>query len=101
MNTAAKKDPWDSILDGRFDSKRPGRTLWRLFSDQRGRVWTAVILYVIKQAPASLMPLAVGMIVDALTSARQDAFRRVLWIAGGYLLLSLRIHLCTPRSFAP
>jgi ATP-binding cassette subfamily B protein len=87
MNTVAQKDPWDSILDGRFDSKRPGRTLWRLFSDQRGRVWTAIILYVIKQAPASLLPLAVGMIVDALTSAREDAFRKVLWIAGGYLLL--------------
>ena len=58
---------WEKLLDGRFDSKHPGRTLWNLFSDQRGRVAGAVTLYVIKQSPASLLPLAVGMIVDALT----------------------------------
>jgi ATP-binding cassette subfamily B protein len=33
------------------------------------------------------MPLAVGMIVDALTPLRDGSFRRVLWIAGGYLFL--------------
>lgn len=79
--------PWENLLDGRFDSKRPGRTLWRLFSDQRSRVFGAVGLYIIKQMPASLTPLAVGMIVDALTPVREGSFRRVLWIAGGFLLL--------------
>jgi ATP-binding cassette subfamily B protein len=58
---------WEKLLDGRFDSKHPRRTLWNLFSDQRGRVFGAVALYIVKQTPASLMPLAVGMIVDALT----------------------------------
>ncbi len=33
------------------------------------------------------MPFAVGMIIDALTPLRDDSFRRILWIAGGYLLL--------------
>ena len=47
----------------------------------------AVALFVIKQSPASLMPLAVGMIVDALTPLHDGSFRRVLWIAGVYLLL--------------
>ena len=75
------------MLDGRFDSTRPGRTLWRLFADQRGKVMGAVALFVIKQSPASLMPLAVGMIVDALTPLHDGSFRRVLWIAGVYLLL--------------
>ena len=75
------------MLDGRFDSSRPGRTLWRLFADQRGKVMGAVALFVIKQSPASLMPLAVGMIVDALTPLHDGSFRRVLWIAGVYLLL--------------
>ena len=75
------------MLDGRFDSTRPGRTLWRLFADQRGKVMGAVALFVIKQSPASLMPLAVGMIVDALTPLHEGSFRRVLWIAGVYLLL--------------
>lgn len=79
--------PWDALLDGRFDSKRPGRTLWGLFSDQRRQVATAVVLYIIKQAPASLMPLAVGMIVDALTPPRAGSFQKVLWIAGVYVLL--------------
>ena len=82
-----KLNPWDALLDGRFDSARPGRTLWRLFADQRGKVFGAVALFVIKQSPASLMPLAVGMIVDALTPLRDNSFSRVLWIAGGYLLL--------------
>jgi ATP-binding cassette subfamily B protein len=79
--------PWEVLLDGRYDSQRPSRTLWRLFDDQHGRVFAAVGLFVIKQAPASLMPLAVGMIVDALTPVREGSLRRVLWIAGGYLLL--------------
>ena len=48
---------WDALLDGRFDSQRPTRTLWHLFADQRRRVFTAVGLFVIKQAPASLLPL--------------------------------------------
>src|SRR5262245_41692272 len=79
--------PWEMWLEGRYDSKRPGTTLWRLFEDQHGRVVGAVLLFVIKQAPASLMPLAVGMIVDALTPVREGSLRRVVWIAGGYLLL--------------
>ena len=82
-----KSSPWDALLDGRFDSTHPGRTLWRLFADQRGKVIGAVALFVVKQSPASLMPLAVGMIVDALTPLREDSFSRVLWIAGCYLLL--------------
>ena len=78
---------WDTLLAGRFDSAHPSRTLWRLFADQRGKVFGAVLLFVIKQSPASLMPFAVGMIIDALTPLRDDSFRRILWIAGGYLLL--------------
>jgi ATP-binding cassette subfamily B protein len=86
---SSKKSPfvWDALLAGRFDSAHPGRTLWRLFADQRGKVFGAVALFVIKQSPASLMPFAVGMIIDALTPLRDDSFRRILWIAGGYLLL--------------
>jgi ATP-binding cassette subfamily B protein len=86
MKSASAK-PWDVLLDGRFDSKRPRATLWHLFDDQRGHVFGAVALYVIKQSPGPLTPLALGMIVDALTPVREDSFRRVLWIAGGYLLL--------------
>jgi ATP-binding cassette, subfamily B, bacterial len=84
---ARPDSPWERLLDGRFVSAHPGRTLWRLFDDQRGKVWAATALYLIKQSPGSLLPLAVGMIVDALTPLREDSFRRVLWIAGGYLLL--------------
>lgn len=86
MKSASAK-PWDALLDGRFDSKRPRATLWHLFDDQRGHVFGAIALYVIKQSPGPLTPLALGMIVDALTPVREDSFRRVLWIAGGYLLL--------------
>jgi ATP-binding cassette subfamily B protein len=82
-----KLNPWDALLDGRFNSAQPGRTLWRLFADQHGKVFGAIALFVIKQSPASLMPLAVGMIIDALTPLRDDSFRRILWIAGGYLIL--------------
>ena len=78
------------MLDGRFDSKRPGRTLWNLFDGQKGRVCGAIALYVLKQSPASLFPLAVGMIVDALTPLHEGSFRRILWIAGGYFLLLLQ-----------
>ncbi len=81
---------WEKLLDGSFDSKHPRRTLWRLFADQRGRVIGAVTLYIIKQTPASLMPLAVGMIVDVLTHGGDGAFRKILWIAGGYFLLLLQ-----------
>jgi ATP-binding cassette subfamily B protein len=79
---------WEKLLDGRFDSKHPRRTLWNLFADQRGRVYGAVALYVIKQSPASLLPLAVGMIVDVLTTG--GAFSKILWIALGYFLLLLQ-----------
>jgi ATP-binding cassette subfamily B protein len=82
--------PWEKLLDGRFDSKRPVHTLWQLFADQRGKVVSTVALYVIKQSPASLFPLAIGMIVDALTPLRPDSLQRVLWISGGYLLLLLQ-----------
>lgn len=81
---------WEKLLDGRFDSQRPGRTLWSLFADQRGRVWGAVALYVVKQSPASLLPLAVGMIIDALTRSGPGAFRKILFIAAGYFLLLLQ-----------
>jgi ATP-binding cassette subfamily B protein len=90
MNSSAPKAPWENLLDGRFNSKQPRRTLWNLFSDQRGRVWGAVALYIVKQTPASLMPLAVGMIVDALTSGGPGAFRKILWIAAVYFLLLLQ-----------
>ena len=86
MHTAS----WEKLLDGRFDSKHPRRTLWSLFADQRGRVFGAVALYIIKQTPASLLPLAVGMIVDALTKGGEGAFRKILWIAGAYFLLLLQ-----------
>ena len=86
-NSAA---PWENLLDGRFDSKHPRRTLWHLFSDQRGRVFFATALYIIKQSPGSLLPLAVGMIVDALTAGGDGAFRKILWIAGVYFLLLLQ-----------
>lgn len=86
MHTAS----WEKLLDGRFDSKHPRRTLWNLFADQRGRVFGAVGLYIIKQTPASLLPLAVGMIVDALTKGGDGAFRKILWIAGAYFLLLLQ-----------
>jgi len=89
-SAASPNAAWEKLLDGRFDSKRPGRTLWNLFSDQRGRVAAAVTLYIIKQTPASLMPLAVGMIVDTLTTGGDGAFRKILWIAGGYFLLLLQ-----------
>ena len=88
MKSAAA--PWEKLLDGRFDSKHPVRTLWSLFADQRGKVCSTVALYVIKQSPASLFPLAIGMIVDALTPLRPDSLQRVLWISGGYLLLLLQ-----------
>jgi ATP-binding cassette subfamily B protein len=78
---------WDALLDGRFDSTQPTKTLWRLFSDQRGKVFGAVALFVIKQSPASLMPFAIGLIVDALTPVTAGSFHRILWIAGLYLLL--------------
>lgn len=81
---------WENLLDGRFDSKHPRRTLWGLFADQRGRVFGAVALYIIKQSPASLLPLAVGMIVDALTKGGEGAFRKILFIAAGYFLLLLQ-----------
>jgi len=81
---------WEKLLDGRFDSKHPGRTLWNLFSDQRARVAGAVTLYIIKQSPASLLPLAVGMIVDALTKGGPGAFHKILLIAGVYFLLLLQ-----------
>lgn len=83
----SRHSPWDMLLDGRFDSKRPGRTLWALFSGERLSIALAVALYVVKQAPASLLPLAVGMIIDALTPLKDDSFRRILWIAAGYLAL--------------
>lgn len=81
---------WEKLLDGRFDSKHPARTLWSLFSDQRGRVAGAVALYVIKQSPASLLPLAVGMIVDTLTRGGDGSFRKILLIAAGYFVLLLQ-----------
>jgi ATP-binding cassette subfamily B protein len=81
---------WDAMLDGRFDSKHPRRTLWRLFDGQRGKVYAAIVLYIIKQSPASLMPLAVGMIIDAVTPVKPGSWSRVLWIAAGYFALLLQ-----------
>jgi ATP-binding cassette subfamily B protein len=86
----AASPAWEKLLDGRFDSKRPGRTLWNLFADQRRRVWGAVALYVVKQSPASLLPLAVGLIVDALTPVKPGSFHKILLIAAGYFVLLLQ-----------
>jgi ATP-binding cassette subfamily B protein len=88
MKSSAHTAPWEKLLDGRFDSKHPRRTLWGLFSDQRGRVAAAVGLFIIKQSPGSLLPLAVGMIVDVMTTG--GAFTRIIWIAGVYFLLLLQ-----------
>lgn len=90
MTTAAPAAPWEILLDGRFDSKHPRRTLWNLFSDQRRRVFGAVTLYIVKQSPASLLPFAVGLIVDTLTRGGPGAFRHILFIAGCYFLLLLQ-----------
>jgi ATP-binding cassette subfamily B protein len=90
LNARAPTSPWEQLLTGRFDSKHPVRTLWSLFHDQRGRVFGAIALFVIKQTPGSLMPLAVGMIVDALTKGGDDALRKIFWIAGAYFLLLLQ-----------
>lgn len=90
VNPSTHKSPWQALLDGRFESKRASRTLWRLFDGQRARVYGAVALYVLKQSPASLFPLAVGMIVDSLTPLREGSFHRILWIAAGYFLLLLQ-----------
>ena len=84
---ANRQPPWDALLDGRFDSKHPGRTLWSLFSEEHRSIAFAVALYVVKQAPASLLPLAVGMIVDALTPLQDGSMHRVLIIAAVYLAL--------------
>ena len=70
MSDARNSTPWDALMDNRFDSTHPGRTLWRLFADQRRKVAGTVALFVVKQSPASLFPLAVGMIVDALNPLR-------------------------------
>lgn len=88
MSEAPHPPAWENLLDGRFDSRHPRRALWNLFADQHRRVYGAVTLYVIKQSPASLLPLAVGMIVDVLTQG--GAFAKILWIAGGYFLLLLQ-----------
>jgi ATP-binding cassette subfamily B protein len=92
FNQLVETEPpaWEQLLDGRFDSKHPRRTLWNLFADQRGRVAGAAVLYIIKQSPASLLPLAVGLIVDTLTQHKPGAFHRILFIAGGYFLLLLQ-----------
>lgn len=90
MNEAAPAAPWENLLDGRFDSKHPRRTLWNLFADQRNRVFGAVALYVVKQSPASLMPFAVGLIIDALTKGGPGAFRHIVFIAVCYFLLLLQ-----------
>ena len=103
MNTAVHASPADFLLDGRFDSKRPRRTLWRLFDGQRREVFWAVTFYIIKQAPASLLPLAVGLMVDALTPLREDSLRRVLRIAGIYLLVLAQnpfVHTLYVRSMS-
>jgi hypothetical protein len=75
MKPSGRTTPWDCLLAGRFDSKRPGRTLWGLFADQRRRVFTALGFYVLKQASASLLPLFVGMMVAALTPPREGSLR--------------------------
>jgi ATP-binding cassette, subfamily B, bacterial len=92
FNSAVDVSPpvWEKLLDGRFDSQHPRRTLWNLFSDQRGRVFGALALYVVKQSPASLLPLAVGMIVDTLTKGGEGAFRKIVFIAAGYFVLLLQ-----------
>jgi len=90
LSRPAGQPAWEQLLDGRFDSQHPGRTLWSLFSDQRRRVYGAIALYVIKQSPASLLPLAVGMIVDLLTRGQPGAFHKILLIAGVYFLLLLQ-----------
>ncbi|HEU5080886.1 MAG TPA: ABC transporter ATP-binding protein [Opitutaceae bacterium] len=82
-----RQAPWDVLLDGRFDSKHPGRTLWSLFSGQRGSVFLAVSLYVIKQAPTSLLPLFIGMIIDALSPVREGSWHRIVIVAASYIAL--------------
>lgn len=85
MKTSSRSSPWDDLLDGRFNSQRPGRTLWALFADQRSSVYAAIAVYVVKQAPTSLLPLIVGMIIDSLTPVHAGTWTHILWVACGYL----------------
>lgn len=87
VNSSPRPSPWDGLLDGRFNSAKPGQTLWALFADQRPSVYAAIAVYIVKQAPTSLLPLIVGMIIDALTPVRAEAWPRILGIAAGYLAL--------------
>jgi len=82
-----RTSPWDRLLDGRFRSKHPGRTLWSLFSGQYPAVFSALALYVLKQAPTSLLPLIVGIIIDSLSPVREGAWHRVVKVSGIYVAL--------------
>jgi hypothetical protein len=63
-----------------------------------GRVWGALGLYVIKQSPASLLPLAVGMIVDTLTKGGPGAFRKILLTASEQLVQEALVRLTQGRT---
>ena len=74
------------LLEHRYQSKTPLRTLWLLFESDRLRLLLAAIVFIIKHSPVWLTPLLTANIIDVVVQHRPIA---ELWWSALLLVLFL------------
>lgn len=78
-------------MDGRFDSKRPLRTLWALCAEERGDLAHAVFFFIVKTAPMWALPWATGAIIDQITPPHTaQALSTLGWVTAFFVVLILQ-----------
>ncbi len=77
-----------------YQGEHPLRTLWYLFESERGRMATAVVVFVIKHSPVWIMPLLTANIIDVLVQRKEIG---ELWFNA--LLLVALLALNVPLNF--
>ncbi|MEV3949855.1 ABC transporter ATP-binding protein [Streptomyces halstedii] len=80
--------PFDH-LDHRYRGENPLRTLGHLFRPDRGRLATAVCVFVVKHSPIWLLPLITATVLDVVV---QHGPESGIWKATGVLLFVLVIN---------
>jgi len=75
-------------LEHRFQGESPLKTLLYLYSGQTGRLWLAVLFFIIKHSPVWFMPLITANIINNVTGGGPNALR-ALWLNAGLLAILL------------
>jgi ATP-binding cassette, subfamily B, bacterial len=88
--------PVPDALEHRFQGENPFRTLFYLYSGQKGRLGLAILFYIIKHSPVWVMPLITANIIDIVSRGGTDTLRD-LWLNA--LILSVLLIQNIPMHY--